>query len=677
MVPELSALSRGLRAAVKDLAEVTASATISFEGGDYERVYIKPNFRLGSSLLTSREVLVLVTAFRDLQTRTIRMAESCLAEAKGRLEPGMAIVVHLDPKGDERLRVWGRERGLTILPIYADRGIPAGEPLQQTLCAGLYNHDPFDLAGPVRAAHQFFGRTDIPDIARRLRSGHIQAIFGIRKIGKTSVLNRILDEARTYHGMACAMADCSDDSLSALDAGALLDSIAAAVNDAASYAENRYASTIPLAQAVSAAEAARTLIDILVKCNSPTLLLIDELDYITPSSPVAAHWTSEFNVFFRALRSVYQECSRRAIPFSIVLCGVSSRWFTEERIGGVENSALAFVPETYLPTFERSQSIEMIQALGRSAGLVFSHGASDIIAETCSDMPFWIRKAGSFINSCFANSERPLKLRHPDIFDLTQEFILVEGGQLASSSLRHLFRIFPELGDVALAALKREPVDPYPQSLVSALGRYGLLGVGFEPSGPMVEAGLELWAKEQALTPRQLPFESGGHSGSPQDAAQPASPSDAVNAGSVSAAGEEEWADLLSEVSRLRNILERDLRDFVLTVIRLECAQRNDGRRPADILSSAVKLERRELLQGKTATNALKAMYWPELVAVIKKQWPWFERYFSDRRQVDLWADVINDRPDAHAKELDGAELALQRRAIQWFQERLQSASLL
>jgi hypothetical protein len=214
----LKVYARAVAKAFSDIATITAPpARITFDGGDYERLYVKPGFSLGSSLLTSRELLVLVTVFFDVQARTIKMVEKALEGEKGRLEAGMAIVFHRDPSGDDKLRDWGRERGVTILPIFAPDEVPSGNDLHNALCAGLYSQDPFDLSS------QLFGRTDIPDMARRLTAGNIQAMFGIRKIGKTSVLNRILEEARDFHGMACVMADCSDDSLSALDAGMLLE----------------------------------------------------------------------------------------------------------------------------------------------------------------------------------------------------------------------------------------------------------------------------------------------------------------------------------------------------------------------------------------------------------------------------------------------------------------------
>lgn len=661
----LSSLASQVRANLEPLAAINSDASAEHDNWPYRRMYVQPTYRLGETLLTSRELLLVVTDFVNVQARHITMVERELGRASGRLEPGMAIVVHQDPDGNSKLRDWGRERGLTVLPVCGSPAVPRGDALEQALCEGIYSHDPFDLTGPVRSVHQFFGRPDVPDVARRLRTGHIQALFGIRKIGKTSVLNRIQAESMSVHAMACVMADLSDDSLSGLDAGALLSSIADATERALE-SEESYARVVPVATVTSAAESASRLIQLTDSANRPILLTLDEIDYIAPSSPLAPHWRGEFNIFFRALRQVYQECARRSRPFSVMLCGVSSHWFAVEEIDGVENAALAFVPETYLPPLERRQSVHMIQAVGRSAGLIFDDESANALAATASDIPFWVRRAGSYVNSCFELENRPFSLEEEAVSTLCAEFVEVEGAQLAFSSLRHLFRIYPQLGVTAVDVMNGRRVERVPQPLLSALGRYGIIGNGVEPSGPMMEAGLRQWETEHYKDTPELPL---------QFKEEPVR--SAVEAGSISAAGEEEWASLLSEVSVRRNVCERDLRDLVLTIIRVELANRDDGRTPADVLIGAVQHERREHVRSSSARAVARSLLWSELINVIKRNWSWFESIFVDRKQLELWADIVNDRPDAHAKDFDGADLALQRRAIEWIHGRVQAAGVI
>jgi hypothetical protein len=62
---------------------------------------------------------------------------------------------------------------------------------------------------------------------------------------------------------------------------------------------------------------------------------------------------------------------------------------------------------------------------------------------------------------------------------------------------------------------------------------------------------------------------------------------------------------------------------------------------------------------------------WPELTGLVTVNWQIFEAVFGDRKLFEEHAGIINDRPDAHAKEWDAADFALYRRSLQWLEERL------
>ena len=191
-----------LEDALEGIATFDTRKTVSEENATYGEAYIKPGYQLGTALLASKEILLLVADFPDVQTRNIRVAERRIARSGGRLQEGVAIIAHRDPCGDERLRAWGREGGLTVLPLDYSQQVPSGLTLLDRLLKDLYSYDRFDLTGPVRSEYQFFGRPFIPDLARRLTEGTIHALFGMRKVGKTSLLNRVLEELKERHNWA-------------------------------------------------------------------------------------------------------------------------------------------------------------------------------------------------------------------------------------------------------------------------------------------------------------------------------------------------------------------------------------------------------------------------------------------------------------------------------------------
>ena len=156
-----------------------------------------------------------------------KFVQSEIANSGGRLEPTVAIVIHMDPSGNAKLRNWGRELAISILPIDGRIDIGEARDIEKQLSTQLFSHDPFDVTGPVSGDNQFFGRREQAiDLARKLQQGQIRSCLGIRKVGKTSIINRVLKEISSQFDCKTIMVDCSKDDIFELSAERLLYSIA-------------------------------------------------------------------------------------------------------------------------------------------------------------------------------------------------------------------------------------------------------------------------------------------------------------------------------------------------------------------------------------------------------------------------------------------------------------------
>jgi len=130
----------------------------------------------------------------------------------------------------------------------------------------------------------------------------------------------------------------------------------------------------------------------------------------------------------------------------------------------------------------------------------------------------------------------------------------------------------------------------------------------------------------------------------------------------------DEWAEELSVINRRRNIVERKLREFIHFSLKLSVQA---GENWVDkVLKSLVERQRTELssLSGDALLNKL---FWKDLGAVIIKYWPSFEKVLGDKIRFERAMELLNDRPDAHAKAIDAADVALYRRELVWLEERL------
>ena len=151
------------------LFEVTGRYIEYFEQGTYGCAIAKPSKRMKNALAIDREVLVVVSTFKDQQQRTVKFLLQELQESQGRLETTMAVILHKDRDGNSKLRNWGRDAGISVLPLLEGESLKSTDALERALCIELYSHDPFDVTGPVSDDANFFGRRDEAiELARNL-----------------------------------------------------------------------------------------------------------------------------------------------------------------------------------------------------------------------------------------------------------------------------------------------------------------------------------------------------------------------------------------------------------------------------------------------------------------------------------------------------------------------------
>ncbi len=624
----------------------------TFEQGVYGCVYAKPSRRLASALTIDRELLILVSTFTEQQQRTIKFCRQHIDSSHGRLENTVAIVIHLDDDANHKLKNWGREQGLTILPVCAKQGIPRDEALEKVLYQEIFSHDPFDITGPVSDDANFFGRrTEAIDLARKLQAGQIRSCLGIRKIGKTSIINRIYGEIQSNYTSACIMIDCSRDDVWSMHAGQFLQAISECVARVQT-AEVNYLNLDAYAADISVRDGRIALEREVLKLKVPLILLFDEVDYITPGSPTSLHWKQEFNPFWRNLRSVYQEAQRQRCVFSLLIGGVSTYWFTVDSIDGVENAAMAFVPEEYLSPMPTGATVAMLKRLSRVVGLQLDDESARMIADVTGNMPYWARKACSYVHRHIDLDTRPCAVGREQLARLLDEFVREDGTTLAEVGIRHLFSVYPGLWDAAVKCREGRPLEA-PERTRRILRRYGVVAAdGKRLSGKMVESAMTSLISERTELPQT---DNGAHG---------------ATTGTAGSLGE--WAEELALLGKRRNILEKRLRTIAVNFIRFDTMTSG---KPADVYSrvtSAVDTNRRSQLRNLSAEEAINRFNWTDLVSLICREWPLFSKLFGDKGSFKSNAEIINDRFDAHAKDADAADFALYRRALSALERRIE-----
>jgi hypothetical protein len=644
--PGLGELKTQARAAVEPLLHPTNEWIHKWGGGSYFSIFARPSKRLRAILDVEREILVAGNVYYEQQVRSLAYAKDQIDQSNGRLEPNICIIIHCDPKGNSKLKKWGRQQGIAVLPIYARNGhVPMGADFERALSFELFSQDPFDVTGPVASDAQFFGRrTEAQELARKLQAGQIRAHLGIRKIGKTSIMHRVLREVEENYICNTIFIDCQNDSIFGCSAANLIASIAEMMSHFSHDESGEVYELKVISEDYDMNEASKKFNEAVLRLKAPCILAFDEIDYITPGSPTADHWRREFVDFWRNIRAGYQAATRAGGKLSVLVCGVSSKWFSVESIDGVENAALSFVPEEYLSPLPRGAAVAMIKNVGAMAGLHFEDAAAEAIAAACSDMPFWIRKACSYIHGRTDTAARPLTMTKDAIAPSLKFFIENEGASMATVALQHLFRVYPELKSTALAILGDSKDGQSPAAL-RVLKNYGLVSARGNLSGSIIEAGLRRLLDESAVGVVEVDKQ-------PEVKLK---------------LGLSDWVEEIQIISRRRNLIERRLRGVAFNFIRF-VSLTDKSKNSKDIILSALDAQRRSELSGYKVEEIAERIYWRELINIISKNWDIFQAVFYDKRILKENASIVNERPDAHAKDIDLADVALYRRALDWFE---------
>ena len=641
---DLRSMESNFIAAANGIFEITAKGKIkNFEKGIYLYFPASPTKNLRSALSVSRELLAVVTNFDDLQVRTIALIKEILSSTNNRFEQSIAIVLHNDEKGGGKLKQWGSENGISVISIYFPK-IHQGGDLRYLINSELYSQDPFDITGPVSRESEFFGRREEAiSFARKIQEGSINSILGIRKTGKTSLINRVSAECAERHKDLIIFIDCSRDDIWSLDSSKLLKTIYVNIKSLNDAGES-YSSLSPIRDfSLITSESIISEID---RSQRHIIIIFDEFDYLTPSSPTnKLIWQKQFNNFWRQIRVIYQEVCRRRRNLSVTLCGITSKWFVVPEIDGIENAAAALIPEEYLRPLEENAVVSMVKALGNRCGLSFEEGALGVIYNETSGIPSWIRKFCSYINRRIDVGCRPTKVSPDLVLQLLDEYISGEGIGYSRVAIDHLFSVYPEIK----SSINKFNVNPE-----SLLPNERLL---LESYGVVKRRKSEYSGKIMKET---INFCIASHGGG-----EVLSHGQASSDGVVS-----EWADDISELAKRHNLIEKAIRKIILEVVRSDSRQNSGKGSAKDRILAAIPEKSRKEFGVITIDQAIERTFWLDLINIIlKKEWVIFQPIFGDKGLLEMYLQNLNIRYHAHAKDFGAVELVAAKTSLKYIEE--------
>lgn len=372
--------------------------------------------RLRERFELAPEVLMLIAPWNETQARDIEEAERTL-RSDLKCDRGLVLALSFDDDMEHRLLAAMSETHRTWVVLdrraLANARAPA-DWIIQTLAQRLGVRDLFGATSPV-AGWDFFGRErDLAELRRTLLGGRAVCVYGLGKVGKSSLLKRLRadwitqsqqDQTASHRPGPKVVAIHVD--LQAVggvernQAGVMRQLLAATVDTLDEMGVNLSAAGLrqrhrawEVVASMPAMEVCKVTLDGLKSLvrhvgaeGGAVVVIFDEYERLygadrglPPSEGVAVLDT---------MRGLLQQSPGR---FAFVVAGRSREHAQRARIDGEVNPLYNFAGPFPLAGLPRHELGILVERIGRRAGVVFSSDAVDLVYEESGGHPYLARQ---------------------------------------------------------------------------------------------------------------------------------------------------------------------------------------------------------------------------------------------------------------------------------------------
>jgi hypothetical protein len=625
--------------------DVTRGFTKAPSPDRLECFYLKAETFIAELIGLERELFAAYAPFPEFQARTIRLHDRIVQEDRIRLDPVGTILVSDDPETGAKVRAYLLSEPERPPIVALSRGeldaLSSSDDVRRVFIEQLFRRDLFALESPLRTDTTFFGRTDtVSELLDRFRGGQNSGLFGLRRIGKTSVLYALGRRAETGGVAGHVYLDVSSPGVYQLRWWELLQRIIRELADPLNLVRGERSKIRGLTIDYDSKSAAGHFkADILSLTDrlpgQRVVLLLDEIEHITFDISPDPHWGEDFLPFWQTIRSVHQDTQG---TFGFVVSGVNPHIIEADRVGSFDNPLFSTTKPFYLGPFDLATTREMVRRIGKYMGLRCQEPLYQRLFEEYGGHPFIVRQACSELAKHI--TERPGELTTA-LFEKHRAGIALMLERNVRQILNVLAIWYPEEYEMVrmLAHGERTTFREFAESsaeFTQHVEGYGL--VREARSEPRISIG---------LVKNHL-------SRQPKKAAE-AEPSDRES--------------VLAEISRRRNRIEIAMRDLLSDGLRFA-----EGQKAMEAALSCLPADRRAVLAQHSYREIWPELYFNELASIMEKHFSSLQKRLSCSKNDALkWMDQINRcRADAHARGLSADDLAFLRVCFKRLEEILE-----
>jgi hypothetical protein len=613
---------------IKQLWYITFVKFVNFKGSFYSFIFARPTDKIKEAFRLEREVLFVLTRYNNFDARTLDFVDRQMFEFQNRLDKLCFVLVSNDTQIQQKINQLTLQEPETriIIPYHYDEFFEANaqEIIWQRLKEQFYGRDLFSFESPLQSDTYFFGRNEFVHFYYdKYRSGENSGLFGLRKIGKTSVLFALQRQLKARDEF-CLFIDCQDPSLHKRRWFEALELIVKkAVGKIRSELDVIIETTVAYTEKDASMQFASELGKIYAATSKKRILLIfDEIENLTFQVSPTAHWKdgTDYISFWQTIRSTYQN---NPTLFSFLIAGVNPKIIETGEINGFDNPIYRMITPKYLNFFTVEQVKEMVTTIGNYMGLSFDEEIFTYLTEDYGGHPFLIRQICSFIHN-EVSSNRPYRVSkyHYKSNKENLDRKLIDYVDLIIQVLRNWYTQEHKLLEyLAVKDQKRfkEESSMSPLILQHLFG-YNLIQ---ESDGSYF---ICIKAVEEYLTEHTRVVKQ-------------------------STLIQDKW----KVITERRGLIERKLRELTKLTLKLNFGSvkgREDFLKIID--SSSARFKKLSSLNFDQILSGENEIYLDDLKKFIVKEWTLFEKVFTDKQFFEIYMNLISvHRADAHAKELD------------------------
>lgn len=415
---------------------------------------------------TQREILLWGALHTSAEARDVQAAVTFMRRNNVRCAQDVMIFVSQDSSGISVLQEAAESAALTLLALPAAslrQFQPVGRrPLADAVRTGLFARDLYDLRSPVTRGGDFFGRTALlRQLERNITHGQAHvALFGLRKIGKTSFLLRLRDSLRNREAGIIAQADLQRSNAINPTAEYLLWHLGESLWDG----NRRVRSTNGLKlfgrfetfSDVTNPSGIFELFDhdlrvVHERVGMPIIILLDEIERMFPNAS-ESQWRADFIRFWQLLRGIDQE---HPGTLRFIISGTNPQCVESHAIFGEDNPIYSYFSVTYLGPFSEEEAGDLLNTYGKRMGITWTR---NVVSRAFSDTgghPALLRTFASMVH----------RVSHPRVENVTPT-----AEEARDVSARFLTEQGPLLAQI-VAILEDQYADEFEILRTLALGR--------------------------------------------------------------------------------------------------------------------------------------------------------------------------------------------------------------